>query len=302
VVVVTYHPGDSGYFLDRLAVIKLSLESLVAHADLPIDVLVYDNGSCAACVELLQQFQSAGHIRWLILGRENVGLAGAYRIAVNAAPGEYIAYANDDVYYFPGWLAAQVAVLEAIPEAALVSGAYLRATNPRQREIASHLQLTSSTRAAPEAWIEEFCRDASYASPDAYYRAQEPQQWTDLDDRIVTRGDTTAYLGGLMWQSVWKRSDFLAILPDDPPQEHGFRTYDSYLHAEILRLGRLRLSTSERLVRHIGNVISPEIAELAKSHGVAATAKVGVNDLQKAGLISRVFTRLGNVFHRLGRS
>lgn len=62
--VVTYVPEETGYFQDRLAVIKLSLESLVKHADLPIDLIVFDNASGAAAVNVKHVSEVSRELSW----------------------------------------------------------------------------------------------------------------------------------------------------------------------------------------------------------------------------------------------
>ncbi len=276
--VVTFLPNEAGYFQRRMDVIRLSLLSLVRHAELPVDLLVFDNGSCRRLVDHLVELKEGGAIRFLILGAKNVGLAGAYRVIADAAPGEVIAFANDDVFYFPNWLSPQVRILDIFPDVGLVSGFYLRATHPRTAELAREKGLMVRTVPAPDEWIEEFCRDASYPSPEAYTSAHVRAGWTDLDDRLVSSNDTDAYAGGVCWQAVL-RKETLRSLVDCPNgswrQQH--RSFDGYLHEEVVRRGLLRLSTPVRLVRHIGNVVTPEMAALAAQHGIAAQPNVGTS-------------------------
>ena len=50
---LTYLPNQAGYFAERLAVTRLSLESLIAHTPKPADLIVFDNGSCPELVNYL---------------------------------------------------------------------------------------------------------------------------------------------------------------------------------------------------------------------------------------------------------
>ncbi len=43
-----------------------------------------------------------------------------------AAPGEIIAYSDDDVYFQPGWLARHLEILETYPKVGMVTGFYIR--------------------------------------------------------------------------------------------------------------------------------------------------------------------------------
>jgi hypothetical protein len=306
VAVVTYVPDETGYFQDRLEVIKLSLVSLVKHADLPIDLMVFDNASCAVAVALLTKLKEQGLIKYLILSAKNVGLAGAYQIISGAAPGEIIAFANDDVFYFPGWLSPQVEILEKLPDVGLVSGFYLRATHPRTVQLAAEKGLKVEEVPAPDAWVQEFCRDASYERPEAYYQAQVAQNWTNLQDNVVSLNEVKAYAGGVCWQAVYRKEIMKKILPQDHPKEHGWNSYDGYFHSEIIKHGYLRLSTTERYVRHIGNALTPEMKALADRYGFGTKARIvsqaSINRwrwLISFPRIKRIIERIYNLTYRL---
>jgi hypothetical protein len=47
--VITYIPFLSGFYAESLEVLKVCLNSLREGADLPFDLLVFDNASCAEC-------------------------------------------------------------------------------------------------------------------------------------------------------------------------------------------------------------------------------------------------------------
>lgn len=305
VAVVTFLPDDIGYFQMRLDAVKLSLASLVKHADLPFDLLVFDNASRGILRDHLRELCEAGIIRFLVLSSENVGLAGAYRIIADASPGEIIAFANDDVFYFPGWLSPQVRILDALPDVGLVSGAYLRATNPRVAQLAREKGLRVETVPSPDWWLEEFCRDASYPSPHVYTSAHVAAGFSDLEDRMISNGDVHCYAGGVCWQAVLRREVLRQLLPEDDPADHGFRSFDGYLHDVIVRRGYLRVSTMERLVRHIGNVVTPEMAALASSYDIQAHASVpqrrvgATHPLMRARFSRAAVTRLHNLLYRV---
>jgi glycosyltransferase involved in cell wall biosynthesis len=272
-VVVTFIPEETGYFQDRLSVVRLSLESLVKHADLPVDLMVFDNGSCPALVKFLLSLKDKGIIKYLILSSKNVGLSGAYRIVSRAAPGEIIAFANDDVFYYPNWLSPQVEILEKFPDVGLVSGAYLRGTHPRTAKLAAEKGLTVEEVESPREWMDEFCRGASYLSPEDYYRSQQVLGWTDLHDNLIYSEGAKAYAGGVCWQAVFQKDELQALLPQDDPKDYGWSTYDSYFHNTIVERGYLRLSTTDRYVHHIGNVVTPELVELAAAYGLSVQSE-----------------------------
>ena len=63
VAVLTYIPDLSGYFEQRLEVLKLVFASLRLHTTPPYDLIVFDNGSCQAAVDFLRQLRDAGQVQ-----------------------------------------------------------------------------------------------------------------------------------------------------------------------------------------------------------------------------------------------
>ena len=126
ICLITYIPEESGYFEHRLHVLKLVFASLEAHTTRPYDLLVFDNGSCPEVIQYLQSLKGTGLIDFLILAKQNIGKIGALRILFQAAPGEIIAYSDDDIFFYPGWLEAHLNILENIPQAGMVSGVPVR--------------------------------------------------------------------------------------------------------------------------------------------------------------------------------
>ena len=198
-----------------------------------------------------------------------------------------------------------MAVLDGLPDVGLVSGFYLRATHPKTAQLASDKGLDVTASPANEEWLDEFCRDASYESHEAYYKAQEWQGWTDLEDRIITKDGLRAYAGGICWQAVFKKETLMQLLPDDDPKLHRWPSYDGYFHSQVIEKGYLRLSTTDRVVRHIGNVITPEMSDLAREHGIDADATVAdytVNGkphlLLRFGPSYRIAKRVSNYLYK----
>ena len=102
VAVLNYIPSLSGYYAEMLDVLKASLNSLRETADLPFDLLVFDNGSCEEVLQYLADEKQAGRIQFLMLSEKNLGKGGAWNIMLAGAPGEIIAYADNDVLYLSG--------------------------------------------------------------------------------------------------------------------------------------------------------------------------------------------------------
>jgi glycosyltransferase involved in cell wall biosynthesis len=115
VAVLNYIPFLSGYYAEMLDVLKVSLNSLRETADLPFDLLIFDNGSCEEVLQYLADEKQAGRIQILILSEKNLGKGGAWNVILAGAPGEIIAYADNDVLFYPGWLSKSVQLLETFP-------------------------------------------------------------------------------------------------------------------------------------------------------------------------------------------
>ena len=160
VVVQSFVPSDSGYYSERFDLLKVCLASIVAHTDSEYDLMVIDNGSAPIVTKYLNELQRQGVIQYLVLNWRNLGLGGSLNIALNAAPGKYIAFSNDDVFYYPNWLSAHIRILETFPEAGLVSGLLISGPDRQDESILALAddETHVSEFYLPEEWIESFAR------------------------------------------------------------------------------------------------------------------------------------------------
>lgn len=126
IALLTYIPSQEGYFENRFEVLKLVIASLNAHTPSPHDLMIFDNGSCQEVLEYLISLKQLGIVNYLLLSHKNIGKIDALRILFEASPGEVIAYSDDDILFYPGWLEAQIELLRSFPEAGMVSGIPIR--------------------------------------------------------------------------------------------------------------------------------------------------------------------------------
>src|SRR4030067_2886614 len=126
VAIVTYIPFLAGYYAQGLELLRAFLGSIWENTDQPYDLLVFDNASCQEVRSFLLEAQSQGRVQYLVFSEQNVGKAGAWNFIFASSPGEYIAYSDSDIYFYPGWLSAQLAVLEDIPEVGMLPGMPVR--------------------------------------------------------------------------------------------------------------------------------------------------------------------------------
>ena len=129
VAVLNYIPMLSGYYADLLNVLKAHLSSLRQNAGLPFDLMVFDNGSCEEVQEFLLDEFNSGDIEYLLLSRKNLGKGGAWNILFGGAPGEIVAYTDNDVLFSKGWLKESMEILEVFPNVGMVTARPFR-TNP----------------------------------------------------------------------------------------------------------------------------------------------------------------------------
>ncbi len=260
VVVVNFIPYLSGYFERSLEVLQISLESLWANTRVPFDLLVFDNASCPEVRDYLLEEHRAGRIQYLVLSEKNVGIPGAWNFAFQAAPGKFVAFADYDIYFYPGWLEAHLQVIETFPKVGMVTGTPIRPP----------VEISSSTL----AWAER--------EPEAALERGVLQGWEDYRAHVLSLGFTEeearrtyhegedirlryrgqeVFVGAGHFQFVAPKAVLQEVLP--LPLRHAMGD-ERLLDRRIDEKGYLRLCLPRRYVQHIGNVPSEEILALAQ--------------------------------------
>lgn len=267
VAVLTFIPELEGYYRHRLEVLRACLESILKHTDGPYDLLVFDNGSCPQVVDYLRTLHHTGEIDILLLSAKNLGKIGALQIMFNSAPGELIVYCDDDILFYPGWLPAHLEIFDTFPQVGMVSGAPVRdaarhAYWSNQAYIDSNpdgLQVQRS-HWIPEDWERDWALSTG-RDPDAHMEANRDK----MDVQLVLEG-VSAYAAANHYQYLAPKQALLRAIPEE---------WTGKLMGHMVELdeavdgqGLLRLSTTERYTRHLGNVISPELAAEIKQMGI----------------------------------
>ena len=95
------------------------LDSLLEQTYPNYEVIVVDNGSTDASVELLKGYLP--RIR-LILNKDNLGFAAVNNVAIREAKGEFVVLFNNDAVAHRGWLERLIAGTLVHPQAGIASG------------------------------------------------------------------------------------------------------------------------------------------------------------------------------------
>jgi hypothetical protein len=214
----------------------------------------------------LQNLHELGHIRYLMLSSENVGKLGALQIIAGAAPGEMIAYADDDTFFYPGWLSAHLSVFSKFPKVGMVSGSPERtlfdhgiSTNLRlaneDRQIAATYGQTIS-----EDWERDWAIALGYDPEEFLAKVQK------LQDITLEVSGFKAYATACHNQFLSPKDVIRAALGNEWSGRlmGGLNEFDDAVDAA----GWMRLTTHTRTTRLIGNTLSAEMAREAQHHGI----------------------------------
>ena len=254
VAIVVYIPFLNGYYEQSLDVLKLCLESILQNTQIPYDLMVFDNASCPEVRQYLVQAQSEDKIQYLTLSDKNIGKVGAWNFIFGGAPGKYIAYADADVYHFPGWLKPQIDALEVFPNAGMVTGMPLL---PPEQYSTATIEWAENT---PDVVLER----GQYLPWEDFWRhagtlggGEEKARsfYAENPSLRITAGERQYYVGAGHFQFVTRKEALAKVGPLDADRPMGqVRQLDEAINA----LGFLRLSTPDWHVQHIGNTMPDE--------------------------------------------
>ena len=287
VAVLIYAPHQAGYFQKRLDVTRLTIESIPANTKEPFDLLVFDNGSCPQMIEYLRSLYEKGSIDYLILSKRNIGKLNALKVIFNSAPGEIVAYTDDDVFHLQGWLSAHLAIIDTFPKVGAVTGFYIRErvaigsestlAFADQPEIESKRGLLM-----PRKWEEEYIINSGRT-----WETYESEV-AGIEDVIVKYRGLEAWVSAHHFQAVFPKSVVHEVLEEMLPTGWSDRVMGRMLELDerMDAKGYLRLCTREQTVRLMGNVISEEVTALAAQSGLST--KVGEKNKVPKGFMKRL--------------
>jgi glycosyltransferase involved in cell wall biosynthesis len=251
VAVLNYIPFLSGFYADALEVLKVCLESIRESADLPFDLMVFDNGSCEEARQYLLDEHQAGRIQFLILSEKNLGKGGAWNIILAGAPGEIVAYTDSDAYFYPGWLSRSVQILETFPNVGMVTARPFRTkeefytSTVAWAEGAQGVEVTRG-QIIPFEVFRAF--DLTLGQSEAEIR----EHYQTSQDVQIRYNGVTAIAGASHWQFVAYKSTLYAFLPFSMDRPMGqVRQLDQRMN----EAGLLRLMVSDPLAQNMSNTL-----------------------------------------------
>ena len=273
VAVLVYAPHQGGYFQDRFEVTRLTIESILANTKAPFDLLVFDNGSCEAMTDYLQLLYARGAIDYLILSKRNIGKLNALKRIVETAPGEIIAYTDDDVFHLPGWLEKHLEIIDTFPNVGAVTGFYIR----QRVAISSDSTLAYVKKAGiekqrglliPRKWEEEYLINSGRT----WERYQGEVE--GIEDVLVAYQGVEAWVSAHHFQMVCPKAVIQSILDEMLPEGWSDQLMGRMIEMDDLMdaKGYLRFCTREQTMRLMGNAISDEVVALAEQSGLSAIA------------------------------
>lgn len=254
-VIVHLPEGDHEYHQQRMNIVKISLVSMREYAYTPGTVLhdkphilVWANG-CGP--EMLEWLSGIYQPDTLVIS-PNIGKTSA-RTAIFRmfSPNTHVAVADDDMLYAPGWMAESVALLNIFPPA-VVSAYPTRAAMNRNNKATlawakQHATLTSGYL-IPDAWTVEF--GASVAAREEAIIGLLERKPENLD-RLIEYQGVQAYATSHHCQMMARAGDILPYLNWDDQGSSNENLFDRFLDDA----GLLRLATTRRLARHMGNIL-----------------------------------------------
>jgi glycosyltransferase involved in cell wall biosynthesis len=269
VAVLVYVPHQAGYFQNRMDVTKMTLRSILANTEESYDLLVFDNGSSPEMVNYLQELYQNGSIDYLLLSERNIGKLNALNMIFNIAPGEIVAYSDDDILHLPGWLGKHLEIIDTFPDVGAVTGFYIRQRVAMSSE--STLQFANQPDVEaergllmPRKWEEEYLINTGRT----WERYEEEVR--GIEDIIVKYNGLEAWVSAHHFQMVCPKAVVKEVLADMLPDGWSDQVMGRMVELDdrMDDKGYLRFCTREQTMRLMGNAISEEVLDLAKEFNI----------------------------------
>jgi glycosyltransferase involved in cell wall biosynthesis len=286
VTTIVHIPMLSGYWQQSLNVLKLCIDSLYANTGQPFDLMVFDNGSCEEVRSYLLELKEKGRIQYLVLSQQNLRKLEALNFLLSSSPGEYIAYADSDVYFLPGWLDESIKVLKAFPKAGKVTALPIIGGDFTQDASIIYAQARQDDTVSiemgilvPEMYVNAHRLSLGVADENYARRTQNRR------DVLLRRNGCEAYLAGADFQFTITRRAATAALPlhIESVAEYFDPIYSPVLERRLDEAGFWQLSTPGYWVHHMGNHVPELEKELTWLNGEGVDQFGSLKPSQDAG-------------------
>lgn len=247
---VTHLPNMDGYHAKRLEVIQTCLTSMRT-ADLTI--AVWDNGSCDELRDWIQNEYKPD----VFIHSQNIGKTQARLSLARMFSGRIMAYSDDDIFFYPNWLKPQLEILKTFPNVACVTGYPVRTSfrwgGDNTRAWGAKYGKMLVGKFIPQESERDFAvsigRDISHHNHMTVSDMDYLVKWNNLSAYATSHHcQFVAYADTIVKAS---QSDIMAMGDEKP--------FDIAMD----NLG-LRLATTERLTRHIGNILDDKLKDEIK--------------------------------------
>jgi len=249
-LVVTHLPDDgSEYHAERFEIVKTCLETMRDNSHRDHTFMIWDNGSG----ETLRNYIRDNFKPDIFIQSANLGKGAARMLAVNMLPpATVICYSDDDFLFYANWLKPQMELLNHFPNVAAVSGypvrTMFRSGNINTIAWAKKNASVKIGQFIPRDWENDFALSVG----------RDPQQHIemtvkDFDTKITYQGKE-AYATAHHAQFIGYQVKISQAVYMDGMAEGNEHPFD----IELDKIG-LRLCTTERLCRHMGNVMDEKL-------------------------------------------
>ena len=252
VAVLVHIPHLTSFYEHRLEVFEVCLDSIIQNTTVRHDLMVFDNASCPEVQAYISGLHKRGLVQFVYRSAFNIGKLAALRLIFTSAPGELVAFSDDDVYHYPGWLSAELNVYDTFPNAGIVSG-YVTPSMFVEERIRSALDFAQSDSEATLTTgdVVPSSMTISWATSTGRDPEQELKEQAKLDQYLIEYGGVKALAAAHHDQFLSSR----------PIMERGFpQSWDGRLMGGMVELDReidgvgfLRLTTYEQHTQNLGN-------------------------------------------------
>jgi len=250
---IVYLPNDEGYHAERFEVVKCSLETMRNNAGVEVGTHVWVNAGTKEFKDwLLDEYKPD-----VVTFSDNVGKATArYGIVRSLPDNVIIGVADDDIFYYPGWMKSQIELLKVFPNVGQVSGYPVRTQfrwgNVNTKRWAQRTAMIEYGKFIPEQYDRDFCTSIGR---DYAYQVDYTREDNDV---LITFQGHKAY--GVAHHCQW--IGYSHVMKNLVIADRDAMGDEKPFDWAVDNSGLLRLTTTQRYTRHIGNVLDDELREL----------------------------------------